>query len=132
MIALLLAAALFGPPAPADPAVALLEARLAEVRRVADGTFTDAALIGAASAFDIWSTERCITRNPRCYEANPLGADSGSSRIALKAGVYPLKVGVSYGLRRLGHHGWARVAALVFSAIDVAVGIHNLDKADDR
>lgn len=124
MLALLLAAALVGPPAP-DP-YAALEARMAEVKRVADGTFTDAAIIGVASGFDIWTTEHCFATNPDCSEMNWLGQDSGSSRIALKAAAYPVKVGTSYILRRKGHHNWARGVTIAIAAIDILAGVRNL------
>jgi len=126
MISLLLAASLMGPPAP-SPQLRdqTIEARFDEIKRVADGTFTDAAIIGAGSAFDIWATERCISRNPLCYEANPLGKDSGSQRIALKAGVYPLKVGISYFFRRTRHHRTARIFAVSFALLDGAIGVNN-------
>lgn len=126
MIPLLLAAALAGPPAPRDPAVVLLEARLEQVRKVADGTLADAAILGVAGAFDIWATERCVARNPSCYEANPLGKDSGTSRLALKAALYPVKVGGSYILRRKSHHGLARVYTIAVAAVDVALGVRAL------
>lgn len=121
MIALLLAAALVGPPAP-DP-YAAIEARMAEVKRVADGTFTDAAMIAVGSAVDIWGTERCIS-NGTCTELNPLGQDSGTSRLAVKAAMYPLKVGACYTLRRHGYHKAARILAVVVTAVDVGLGIH--------
>jgi hypothetical protein len=118
-----------GPPDPVDPRIAMIEARLEETKRVADGTFTDGAILAVSSAWDIWTTERCIARNPNCYELNPLGKDSGASRIALKSAYFPIALGSSYVLRRAGHHKTARISTLVISAAQIAVGFINLDKS---
>jgi hypothetical protein len=127
MLALLLAAAFVGPPAPPDP-TAVIEARLAEVKRVADGTFTDAGIIGVGAAFDLWTTAHCLERNSSCYEANPLGSVA-EKRIALKAAVYPLEVGACYWLRRMGKHKAARWVAVGLTAFHVGLGINNLRTA---
>lgn len=147
MLGILLAAALVGPPAPkpqdqTKPAYeqrredaqaardkAVLEGiaqeagvaeGLEQVRKVADGTFLDATFIAAGSAFDVWATDHCISKG-KCYELNPLG-QIPTQRLALKAGLYPVKVGACYLLRRWGHHNWARGAALGVTAIDVFLG----------
>lgn len=138
---LLLASALIGPPSPVrqdqtisayDQRIRDLENKLEEVDKTADGTLFDASIIGLCSSFDIWATERCISRNPGCYEGNEGGKDSGTQRLALKAGVYPIKVGGVYLLRRLGHHNWARGAAIGISLIDTAFGIHALNKSKGK
>lgn len=122
MLGILLAAALVGPPAPKpqDQTQPAYEQRLEEVRKVADGTFLDATFIAAGSAFDVWATDHCISKG-KCYELNPLG-QIPTQRLALKAGLYPVKVGACYLLRRWGHHNWARGAALGVTAIDVFLG----------
>lgn len=116
-----------GPPAPKDPAIVLIEARLEEVRRVADGTFLDAAIIAPGLGFDLWTTGRC----EGCRELNPLIANSKGypdalKATGLKAAVGPLEVGACYVLRRQGHHNWARGLAIGLTVFHAAVGIHNL------
>lgn len=121
-----------GPPAPREPAIALIEARLAEIKRVSDGTFLDAIIIGGGNGFDLWTTGKCGKDNPFCFEANPaISNSSGLQIIALKAAAYPIEVGICYLLRRWGHHTWARIMAFVSGGIHLAVGIHNLDIAND-
>lgn len=108
--------------------VTKLEAQLRDVKRTADGTFLDAAIIAPAGFWDVYTTEKCFQENPRCAELNRLGFN-GTTRVGVKTAVYPLKVAVRYALRRLHHHHWARVTALVFAGVDVAQGFRNLDIA---
>lgn len=131
MIELIIAAALIGPPMPRAQTqmVSAYDEKLEQIKKTADGTMTDAAIIGVCSAFDVWATERCISRNPNCYEANSLGKDSGTQRLAVKAAMYPVKVGLVYLLRRLNHHNWARGAAVVVGSIDIGFGVHALNKS---
>lgn len=95
---------------------------MAEIKRVADGTMTDAALMAIGSAVDIWGTEQCVNAST-CYEANSAGQTSGTARVALKAGLYPVKVGGCYVLRRTGHHKAARIVAILVTAVDVGLGV---------
>lgn len=127
MISLLLAAALAGPPDPIDPAVALLNARLDEVRKVADGTFMDSVIIAPGLGFDLWTTGKC----EGCRELNPLIADSQGypnalKAVGLKAAVFPVEVGACYMLRRNGHHNWARGLAIGLTVMHAVIGASNL------
>lgn len=124
---LVLAAGLVGPPDPIDVRVASLERRLEEVRRVADGTFLDAAIIAPGVGLDLWTTGRC----EKCRELNPLIANSQGypdalKAVGLKAAAYPVEVGACYILRRSGHHNWARGLAIGMTVVHVGVGVHNL------
>lgn len=124
VIALVLAAALMGPPDPPDPRIV---ARLEEIRKVADGTLLDATIIAPGVSFDLWTTSHCLEQNRACYEQNPLGS-TAEKRIALKAAAFPMEIGACYVLRRTGHHNWARGLAIGLTVFHAVIGVHNLNQ----
>ena len=128
ILSLILASAnLVGPLPPPEQNLTqdAIQQKLDEVKRVADGTFSDAVLIGVGSGFDMYMTEKCIVENPGCYESIGVNQVNGTARLALKGGLYPAKVGACYYLRRLGKHKLARALALGFFSIDTYAGYKN-------
>ena len=87
------------------------------------GTVVDAVLMGVPGVWDVWATERCIS-NGTCGELHPL-AQSRGARLALKIGMFPVKVGGSYWLRRQGRHGLARWMAIGAGVVDLGAGTRN-------
>ena len=120
MIALLLAAALMGPPAPAradDPV---------PVEKLADDLSKHLAWIAAGATIDLTGTGYGLKHCPSCFEANPIGGQSGDIGIvALKMGS-AVGVGlITFKLERGGHHKWATGLSLSYAAIGFLAGGQN-------
>ena len=98
MLALLLAAALAGPPAPPDH-----QAQHAKIARGADGTAADLTWLSLGAAADLYTTAWALHACPSCYESNALGFDS-EARVALKVASTITAAGACYAVRRRGHH----------------------------
>lgn len=123
MIALLLAAALAGPPSPTDWQAAHTDKHV-EIARVADGTALDLTILGLGAGADLLSTSAAMRWCPTCLEGNPLGWDT-EARVAGKLGMVSI-VGVScYGLRRTGHHNWATGFRYVAFGLQMAAATSN-------
>lgn len=119
-----------GPPAPKDPAIALLEARLEEHQKVSEGTLWDAVIIAPGASADLYTTGE----KQNCRELNPAIADRQTGRpnslkaVALKAAVYPLEVAAAFILRKFGHHNWARGLAWALTGMHTGIAIWNLSQ----
>ena len=101
MLALMLAAALAGPPAPAPRAVQASET----------GRTTDRVLIYGGAALDVATTEWALASCATCYEGNAIMRNRGT-RIAAKAAVaVALDLGTKW-MRRRGHPRAARVLSV--------------------
>jgi len=116
MIALLLAAALVGPPAPKTRATV-------KVEEMADSFALHAAVIGFAFAADMGTTSWALRRCPTCFEAG-LGADV-EARTALHLGYGTVALGACYLLERTGHRNWARAVAAGTAGIFGGAAISN-------
>lgn len=80
------------------------------------------------AAMDLWSTGYCLSHNPQCREANPLG-QTAEQRIALKIGWVGVFGLAANWLERSGHRWIARILTGVTVAYQVALSINNFHQA---
>ena len=119
MIALLLAAALAGPPAPQTPPPVPVE-------KIADDLSKHLAWIATGYTADMLGTGYGLKHCATCFEANPIGGQTGDIGIlALKTGSAVGTGLIVYKLERKGHHKWATGLSLSYAAIGFLAGGQN-------
>jgi hypothetical protein len=120
-LALILAAALVGPPAPkVYPTCPIGEE--CEGAKHHDRVLRYVAIQTAAGAFDIWATGYCVSKNPSCYETNPLGK-TAEQRIAVKAATIAGFAIMANELDRHHHEHLAIGVTVVGVALQTFLGV---------
>lgn len=112
--ALLLTAALVGPPAPCEKSAALVHGLIVDTARVSGGAFVD-----------LWSTEYALARCGDCKEGNPLGL-SRPARTLLKGAVVIGSVAALHKMRKDGHPGWAKWTGRALLAVQLGAAVNNV------
>lgn len=115
--AMLLAAAIVGPPAPCVQRADLVHGLVVDTARVSGGAFVD-----------LWSTEYALARCEGCREGNPLGL-SRPARTLLKGALVVGTVAYLHKTRRDGHPDRAKWIGRAILAFQVGVAANNVRRA---
>jgi hypothetical protein len=122
--ALLLAAILMGPPAPEAPEIM----HHFEANDHSQGSQGNLAiqlpLQAAAAGFDLWTTQRCLSRGT-CQEANPL-AQGDRVPYELKGATFLIPAALTVWANKTGRHKLAWWVTGLSVALQAGFGVLNL------